>query len=165
MRSRKVTAGAATLLLSALAAVALSAPPAFDIQAKDGWVRWLPAGVPSGGYVILKNAGDAPRILTGASSPDFGQVSFHQTRESHGVSSMEAVASITIAPHSIVSFSPGGYHIMLMQPTHALHPGDKVSLSLRFADGRTLDVPFQVRAPGAADDGPAEMPAMPGTQK
>ena len=165
MRSRKMTARAGALLLSALAGVALSAPPALDIQPRDGWIRWLPAGVPSGGYVTLKNAGDAPRILTGASSPDFGQVSFHQTRENHGISSMEAITSITIAPHSTLSFSPGGYHIMLMQPTHALQPGDRVRLSLRFADGRTLDVPFEVRAPGAGDNGSDSMPAMPGMQK
>ena len=165
MRSRKMTVGAGTMLLAALTSVALSAPPAIDIQAQDGWIRWLSADVPSGGYVTLKNAGNAPRVLTGATSPDFGEVSFHQTRENHGVSHMEAVASITIAPYSSMSFSPGGYHIMLMQPTHALHPGDKVSLSLRFADGRTLDVPFEVRAAGVGDNKSASMPAMPGMQK
>src|ERR1700722_2485652 len=148
MRSRKITVGAGTLLLAALTSFALSASPVIDIQARDGWIRWLPAGVPSGGYVILKNTGDAPRVLTGATSPDFGEVSFHQTRENHGVSLMEAITSITIAPHSTMSFSPGGYHIMLMQPTRALRPGDKVSVSLRFADGRTLDVPFEVRSAG-----------------
>jgi hypothetical protein len=143
----------------------LSAPPTIDIQAQGGWIRWLPGGVPSGGYVTLMNAGSIPHVLTGASSPDFGEVSLHQSRESHGMSTMVAIASITIAPHTSVSFSPGGYHIMLMRPTHTLHPGDKVSLNLRFAGGPTLNVPFEVRAAGAGDNESASMPAMPGMQK
>jgi hypothetical protein len=46
-----------------------------------------------------------------------------------------------------VSFAPEGFHIMLMQPTRDIQPGDHVLLTLRFADGQSLQVQFEVRRP------------------
>jgi copper(I)-binding protein len=117
-----------------------------DIQASEAWIRWLPADLPSGGYLTLRNLSNEPRRLTGASSPEFGSVSLHQTRDAHGVSGMSPVDSILIAAHGTLQFAPGGYHMMLMQPAHALHPGDHVPITLRFADGAALQVTFEVRA-------------------
>jgi copper(I)-binding protein len=40
---------------------------------------------------------------------------------------------------------------MLMQPQRAIHPGDHVLLTLRFAGGQSLPVQFEVRrADGSA---------------
>ena len=127
-----------------------AAPVGPQIQASQAWIRWLPADLPSGGYVTLRNLRNEPHTLTSASSPDFGAVSLHQTRNVHGVSQMSPVDSIVIAAHGTLQFAPGGYHMMLMQPTHALHPGDHVPIILGFADGTSLQVSFEVRAADAA---------------
>ena len=60
-----VTAAAAT------AAEATAAPetPIATITVSDAWVRWLPANLPAGGYVTLRNTGIRAQTLTGATSP------------------------------------------------------------------------------------------------
>jgi copper(I)-binding protein len=127
-------------------AAAGAAPPGADIQVKEAWIRWLPANVPGGGYMTVINAGPATRVLTGASSPDYGEVSMHQTRLRNGMNEMSAVESIELRPGIPVRFAEGGYHLMLMQPKRSLKPGDRVLIALRFAQGPSVEVPFEVRA-------------------
>jgi len=120
--------------------------PAIDIQVKDAWIRWLPPNVPGAGYMALVNTGPATRVLIGASSPDYGEVSMHQTRIRNGVNEMTPVASIELRPRILVRFAEGGYHLMLLQPKRPLKPGDRVLITLRFAQGPSVEVPFEVRA-------------------
>ena len=117
-----------------------------DIQVKDAWIRWLPANVPGGGYMTVINTGSAARMLIGASSPDYGEVSIHQTRNRNGMNEMTPVESIELRPLVPVRFAEGGYHLMLMQPKRSLKPGDRVLITLRFAQGPSVEVPFEVRA-------------------
>ena len=127
-------------------AAAHAGEPTPDIQVKEAWIRWLPANVPGGGYMTLINTGAAARVLIGASSPDYGEVSIHQSRIRNGVNEMAPVASIELRPHIPVRFAEGGYHLMLMQPKRSLKPGDRVLITLRFAQGPSVEVPFEVRA-------------------
>ena len=143
------------ILLSSFALAAEIGP---SIEARDAWIRWLPANVPSGGYLTLINTGTVPRVLIGAVSPDFGAISFHESVTKNGVSDMVAVDSLTLGPRGSLRFSPGGYHFMLMQPKRALHPGDRVLITLHFADGYSLAVPFEVRTAG-------DMGKMPGMEQ
>jgi copper(I)-binding protein len=117
-----------------------------DIQVKEAWIRWLPADVPGGGYMTVINTGSAVRVLIGASSPDYGEVGMHQTRLRDGVNEMTPVASIELRPRIPVRFAEGGYHLMLLQPKRPLKPGDRVLITLRFAQGPSVEVPFEVRA-------------------
>jgi copper(I)-binding protein len=117
-----------------------------DIQVKEAWIRWLPADVPGGGYMTVINTGSAVRVLIGASSPDYGEVGMHQTRLRDGVNEMTPVASIELRPRIPVRFAEGGYHLMLLHPKRPLEPGDRVLITLRFAQGPSVEVPFEVRA-------------------
>lgn len=147
------------LLNVAAVAAAQSGP---DVQASDAWIRWLPANIPSGAYLTLTNSGTVPQTLVGATSPDFAEVSFHQTRTVNGVNEMSALTTLTVRPQGRLQFAPGGYHLMLMQPLRALHPGDHVPITLRFADGRSLQVSFQVRSASAGEaETPPPMHDMP----
>jgi copper(I)-binding protein len=128
---------------------ARAAEPRFDVQVTDAWIRWLPANLPGAGYMTLTNGGSTEQVLTGATSPDYAQVEFHQTHGSNGMNAMSPVAAISLKPHAVVRFAEGGYHLMLMQPTRPIHPGERILLTLRFAGGQPLVVPFTVRA-GAA---------------
>jgi copper(I)-binding protein len=158
MRSR-TAAGHGRLFavaLLALASIASRSAPAVDIQVKDAWIRWLPANLPAGGYVTLTNTGSAAHVLIGARSPDYGDVSIHQTHSNNGMNEMTPIDSIVLKAHASVRFAEAGYHFMLMQPTRSLHPGDRVLVTLRFADGPTITVPFLVRA-GSETDAPASL--------
>lgn len=148
-----------------LNAATFAAESGLSVQVTEAWIRWLPANVPSGGYMLLTNTGTTSRVLMGAISPDFGDISIHQTRTSNGMSEMVAVDSLEVKPQSSLRFAPGGYHLMLMQSKRALHAGDRVTITLRFADGHSLEVPFEVRAASAGPPGDSnDMGSMPGMQ-
>lgn len=128
-------------------AAPLHAGTAAAVHVEDAWIRWLPAGIPAGGYLTLVNDGDKPAVVVAAESPDYGEVSLHITRNQNGLSQMVAVANIVVEPHSRLSFAAAGYHMMLMHPTVTRSPGDEVPITLRFADGGSLTVKFRVRHP------------------
>ena len=127
------------------APASVSAP---DVRVMDAWIRWLPADIPAAGYMTLVNTGDADRLLVAVTSPDYGAIGMHQSLDDHGISRMRPVDSITLKPHRSFRFSEGGYHLMLMQPNHPLHPGDKVVMTLRFQNGAPIEAVFEVRAGG-----------------
>jgi hypothetical protein len=130
---------------SFLAADGHSADIAPSVSVTNAWIRWLPANLPAAGYATLRNVGDRPVTLVGASTLDYGVIMFHESRNQHGVEQMVPIDSVRIEPHSQVSFAPEGFHIMLMQPKRTVQPGDHVSITLRFADGQSLQVQFDVR--------------------
>ncbi len=132
-------------VLAASQAVVETPAPAPSIRVKDAWIRWLPAGVPSGGYATLINTGEKPVTLIGASSAAFGEVSIHRSIERAGSMEMVPVERITIDPHSTLDFASAGYHFMLMQPSRSLEEGGHIPIILRFDGGGELTVQFEVR--------------------
>lgn len=138
-RARRL-AYAAVLVIVAVAPVR-----AAGITVTDGWIRALPSNVPSGGYFTLSNDSGKRIVLTGASSPACGMLMLHKTEASGGMASMSDVATIPIAVGAHLSFAPGGYHLMCMNPTPAIRPGNSIPVTLRFADGETVIADFKVR--------------------
>jgi copper(I)-binding protein len=151
MACNSSTARAALLWVLGCWQIASSAAALPGITVTDAWIRWLPANLPAGGYLTLRNDGDQPAALTAVSSPDFRDITLHRTSLRASVSSMQPVAQIAIAAHQAVSFAADGYHIMLEHPTRSVQPGDRVSITLHFADGAAVTVPFEVRRPDAAN--------------
>lgn len=144
---------AAAIFLAALPA-ALPTPawsdPATQAQAvkvESAWIRWLPAGVPLAGYATLTNTSERPIVLVAAASAYFHEVSIHRSVRTAGTMQMSPAGKITIAPHAKLDFASLGYHLMLMQPSEPLDSKSQsqVPITLRFADGSSLDVPFMVR--------------------
>ncbi|HEX4157388.1 MAG TPA: copper chaperone PCu(A)C [Rhizomicrobium sp.] len=133
-------------VLPLLFAVTAAAPAgAADLTVTDAWFRALPGGLPAGGYFSLNNAGASPVILTGAQSPACGMLMLHQSMESGGMSRMNDVRSLSIPAGGSITFAPGGYHLMCLNPTSAMAPGKTVPVTLRFANGATEEATFAVR--------------------
>ena len=117
------------------------------LEISDAWIRHIPGDHPMAGYFVLKNNGDEIRNLVGAASPAFGEVQLHRTVTVNGVVSMSAVDSVGIPAHGRVAFQPGGYHLMMKYPPHALKVGDTPQVSLKFADGFVLKTSFTIKPP------------------
>jgi hypothetical protein len=103
---------------------------------------------PAAGYFTLRNNADTAVELTSASSTGCGMVMLHQSREVNGVEEMLPVKAITVPARGTVSFAPGGYHLMCMQPQDSLAVGQKVPVTLKFADGKAVAADFPVKGPG-----------------
>jgi|SRR5271165_150652 len=116
-----------------------------SIRVENAWIRRLPTGLPAGGYLTLTNTGDRALVLTAASSPAFGEVMLHRTRNRAGTVEMLPVERLTIEAHATLDFASLGYHLMLMQESQPLRPGYHVPITLHFADGTSLTVSFEVR--------------------
>jgi len=133
------------LLLVALLATAPAL--AADVEVSGAWVRLIPGGGPSAGYLTLTNRGERPVALVDAECAAYGMVMIHRSVESGGTSRMEHVDRLTVAPGQSRELAPGGYHLMLMKPQDPPEVGDKLAITLRFADGQSLEVPFTVEPP------------------
>lgn len=156
---RRRVAGARRCRLSAAVAFTLgSAVPlaqaghaAGPVTITDSWFRYILPQVPAGGYMTLRNASDRAVALTGSASPACGMLMAHKTEEKGGMASMVPVQSVTVPAHGSFTFAPGGYHLMCMQPR--MKAGEAVSVTLTFADGQRVVVPFAVHGanykPGA----------------
>lgn len=149
--------GLALALLLAMPAAAAppgvraAPPPGMSVQ--GAWMRYLLPGIPAGGYLVLRNGGTAPAVLTGASSPACGSLMLHESAEASGMAMMRTVPGIAVPAGGSVALAPGGYHLMCMAPK--MKPGESVSVTLRFEDGSSLTVAMPVYGPGGPPVGSA----------
>jgi copper(I)-binding protein len=138
---------AIALLLVAGVANATDSP---TVKASNGWLRVLPGSLPAGGYVSFENVSDRAVSIVGASSPDYADAMIHRSSTDGGMGRMEMVDSVPLPPKGTVAFSPGGYHVMLMDAKHPVTPGDKLVVTFRLSDGETLPVTLLARPANAS---------------
>lgn len=125
---------------------ALMAPAnAAGVAISNAWFRALPSGQPAGGYFTMENSGAAPVELVAAQSTACGMLMLHKSVSSSGTSRMEDVKSVSVPAGGTVSFAPGGYHLMCMNPGVAMAPGKFVSVTLIFSDGNKAHANFAVK--------------------
>ena len=141
--SKTYRVGAIGLLLLLMP---LGSANAAGLTISDAWIRAMPAGIPAGGYFTLHNSGGKTVILTGANSPACGMLMLHQSENMGGMMKMDDIASVEVPAGGTVRFSPGGYHLMCMNPTSAIKPGGKVPVVLEFSDGVKFPAEFSVRS-------------------
>jgi len=142
MRSLKLIV---VLTLAAILAGPLLAAAPDGLSVTDAWFRSLPAGLPAAGYFALTNKSHDSIELVSASSPDCRMLMLHLSENNNGVSQMSDLSKVDLAAGQTVHFSPGGYHLMCMQPAAALKPGAHVPVTLHFSGGSQITVSFAVR--------------------
>jgi len=149
--------GVSALVLCASAAVAKpdatnlapAVPPSAVAtpQVTEAWIRWLPGDLPAAAYLTVTNPGATPAMLLGASSADYGDVSLHRNEMHAGSMQMLGLDRLVIPAHTTLRFELSGYHLMLMRAARPIKPGDRVTITLRFADLPPMPVLFEVRKP------------------
>jgi copper(I)-binding protein len=142
-----VLAGSLALLLAMHAHVSHAAS---TVKVDACWIRAMPPTLPSSGYFVLKNDGDAPAALTGVETPAFGMAMLHETQTSGSTSKMVHVESVEVPARGTLAFKPKSYHVMLEQPRQAVTPGTRIPLTLQLADGSAVPTTCDVKAPSYA---------------
>jgi hypothetical protein len=134
------------LLFLTLASAAVAATPACQPRIEQAWIRAAPPGATVlAAYATLRNPCAQAVEVAEVSAADFGMAMIHATTVENGMSRMRAMGSLAIPANGEAVLAPGGSHIMLMQPKHELHVGDKARLSLKLSDSRILTANFVVR--------------------
>jgi len=136
---------AKTALIFSAMLLAGNVTAAGRLKVERAWIRAAPPGATMlAGYAVLHNAGDAPVIVHGASSPEFGSVSLHETIEVDAVERMQPIEQVEVAPGASVTFAPAGKHFMLMRPSRSLATGAAVTVHLDTNDSNGVDARFVV---------------------
>lgn len=131
-------------LVAALAGPAWAGPAwAGGVTVQDGWMRMLIPSRPAAGYFVLHNDTDGPVQLVGAASPACAHLMLHRSVNESGQERMMMVEHVDVPAHGAVTFAPGGYHLMCMQPS--MQPGERVNVTLRLAGGATVAASFAVK--------------------
>lgn len=152
-RSCLLAAVAATALL-AIPPLRAASPPGFILAADSGvvvqeaWARATPGSVTNGAAYITLAGGSQPDTLVGVSTSVAATADVHETTNTNGVMKMRAVQAIPIPAGQTVTFSPGGYHIMMMGLKQPLIAGHSFPLTLNFARAGAVTVDVQVRGRG-----------------
>jgi periplasmic copper chaperone A len=133
-----------------LIALALAALPAWaQVSAERPWTRATPPGAKVGaGFVTLKNAGAADRVV-GAATPVAGRVEMHVTLREGEVMRMREVQAIEVPAGGSFELKPGGAHLMLVDLKRPLKKGETVPLTLRLEKGGELKLELAVEELGA----------------
>ena len=147
MRTRcAVLVGARALLAALVLLSAAHALAAGKLTVEQPWIRTAPpTALMLAGYATLRNDGDAPVIVNGADSADFGAVSLHESVSENGIERMRPLREISIAPGTSIAFAPGGKHFMLMRPQRELKMGDTVKIHISTSSGTGEYAEFALR--------------------
>lgn len=116
---------------------AASFAQAADVTVSDPWVRGtVPTQKATGAFMRLQ--ADQEVRLVSASSPVAGVTEIHEMAMQDNVMKMRRVdGGITLAKGTALELKPGSYHVMLMDLKQPLKAGEKVPLTLTFAERAT----------------------------
>ena len=139
--------------IAALVLVAACRQAPAELTAEGAWVR-LPAlrDNPAAAYFTL-HGGSEKAVLLKVSAPFAVRTELHESMEGHGqMMTMAPLKQVELGPRATVEFKPKGRHVMLFDVAPNLQPGERVPLTLSFADGRNIEVKAVVV--GASDPEP-----------
>ena len=116
-----------------------------ELDVVDAWIKNLPPSVPvRAGYMTIYNTGDSEVRILSVSSEAFASVEIHRSYMEDGMMRMEPVESLGIAPGASLQLAPGGYHLMMMQPTEPTKPGQAIGIVLKLDDGSSKQLMMTV---------------------
>jgi copper(I)-binding protein len=118
------------LLTSLLVLNACNSPGDLDVH--QAWVRPTAAGDNAAVYLTLHNHSSVDDELIGATATVADVVEIHETSMDDGVMKMEMISSVPVAADEEIIFTPGGFHLMLVNIKEELTLGDHIGLILHF---------------------------------
>jgi copper(I)-binding protein len=145
--NRSMKASLVSVTLALCAAPARAAPA--SVMVSDCWVRLLPGTLPSGGYFNVMNMSDKAVNLVGVDTAAFGMAMLHQTQSNGSTSTMVMIDKAPVPANGTLKFAPGGYHLMLEKPTHAVKVGMSIPMTFNFDDGEKITSQCKVKSAGA----------------
>lgn len=125
---------------------------ACPISVADGWVKAADTGMTAAfGTVVNTSADDV--IISAATTPAATTMELHEVVQDNGETVMQPVADgFPVPADGELALEPGGYHLMLMDITEPIQPGDDVTFTLNCSDGATAQFTAQAKAYEGAEE-------------
>jgi len=131
------------MLAFALLLIATAADAQVEID--KAWARATAPGAPvAGGYMTIRNKGQAPDRLVGASSAAAARVELHVHIKEGEVMKMRQVSAYDVPANGTFELKPGGAHLMFLQIARAFKEGDRIPVKLKFEKAGEVSVEFAV---------------------
>lgn len=109
------------------------------VEIMNAWIREAPPMMKMlAGYMEIHNKGKESVMLRSVNSSSFARVEIHRTEIHNGMAQMKPASNVIIKAGEVVTFKPGGLHLMLINPVKSLKAGDKVKITLNLSDGNSL---------------------------
>ncbi len=143
---RRFIRGPFGLGLLAVSALTTAQADEMSLSASGAWSRPTVSAAMAGVVYVTVTDNGAPTTLVRVSTPIAAQAEMHRSLLQNGMMEMLPVKSLPIAPGAPITFSPGGYHIMLTGLTQPLSVGQTFPLTLTFADGGRVTTTVTVRS-------------------
>ncbi len=140
------------LSLSLFAASLHAAEPAVALS--GAWVRALPpTQAVTAAYVSIHNPGTQAVSVSGASVAGAGRVEMHETLTEAGLTRMQQLTTLTVAPGETRALQPGGAHLMLFELERMPREGESLRLCVELSGGEPVCTDAAVRraAPGGEE--------------
>lgn len=156
-RSRLRLAGSAlvasTLLVLTACGSSDSAAGAGGVTIDDPWVKAADSGMTSA-FGAVTNSSDEDVVIVGAESSPTSSMELHEmaTDESGSMVMRPKDGGVVIPAGGTHKFGPGSDHLMFMDVTDPIKPGDDVDVTLIFEDGSTMDFTASGRSFSGADE-------------
>lgn len=98
------------------------------------WMRQVVMeGMNAGGYFEIRNGKDQDDRLIAVKADFAKMVELHQTQEKDGMMEMAPLESGAVVPAGgVLTFQPGGMHVMLMGMQRKTTPGEHLPVTLVF---------------------------------
>jgi periplasmic copper chaperone A len=118
------------------------------VMVHEAWARASPGASSTGVAYVTLMGGAVADSLIAVSTPVAATAEVHETTNDNGVMKMRPVGPVAIPPGQMVTFSPGGTHIMLTGLKQKLVAGKSFPLTLTFAHAAPITLEVQVRGLG-----------------
>lgn len=123
------------------------------LSISEAWVKSNGTKM-TGAFGVLKNSTDQDITVVQASTSAAGMVELHETvMAADGSMKMQPKKGGFVIPaKGQLELKPGGNHIMLMEVSKAINPGDELSFELSLEGGKTMSFKAPAKAFSGANE-------------
>lgn len=102
---------------------------ACPLTVSDAWVKAADSGMTAAFGTVTNDSGQEVSIVAAATEVS-ATTELHETVDDNGSMTMRQTASFSVPANGSLTLEPGGNHIMLMDVTNAIKPGQEVAFTL-----------------------------------
>lgn len=118
-----------------------------NLQINEPYTRTTPPmAAVAGGFMTITNSGTEVDTFLGGSASFAEAVEVHEMSMVDGIMKMRRLENgLQISPNEAVELKPGGYHLMLINPSEPMKEGNKHKMTLSFKQAGDIEVELEVK--------------------